>query len=622
MGRLCEIANIPKLNLFPNLLVPETVLLLTIPINPNRLTMKKILFIALSLTALSACAGQPKILTADNGEGTPLSSLDEAMPDRMAPRAYKPANLPGQELTGKIVYQLLLAEIAAQRGRLNVAMATYLDVAKSTKDPRIAQRATEIAIYTRQSREALEAAKIWAEADPQSQQARQIIVSVLMSEGKLDQAKPYVQKMLSGEDQQARQSFMELNNLLARQSDKNAALEMAKQLAEPFPNIAEAHFAVAQAALSAKQNELALTEIKRANELKPGWEIGGLVQAQILWQSNKQEAIAHYDDFLRRYPNANEVRMSYARVLASQKNFPAAREQFNTLIKNAPNNPEAVVSVGMVSMQVQDFEGAETYLTQALKMNPKEPNAVRFSLGQINEEQKRFDKANDWYKSITASEQFFPAQVKVASLLARQNKLAEARAYLLTIKAESLAEKSQLVLADAGILREAKSYQEAFERLDAGLKEYPDNPDLLYDRAMAAEKIGKLDVLEDDLRKLIKIKPDHAHAYNALGYTLADRTTRYVEAQELIKKALEIAPEDPFIIDSMGWVQFKMGNLPESIATLQRAFDLRPDPEIAAHLGEVMWANGKRTEATQLWQTAIKDHPENEALMEVVKRLK
>ena len=578
--------------------------------------MKKILFLALSLTALSACAGQPKLLAADDGKGTPLASLDDA-----APGAYSPA-LPSQELTAKVVYQLLLAEIAVQRGRTNVAMATYLDLAKSTKDPRIAQRATEIAIYARQPREALEAAKVWTEVDPKSQQARQIIVSVLMNEGKLDQAKPYAQKMLSGEDDQVRQSFLELNNLLARQNDKTAALEMAKQLAEPFPSIAEAHFAVAQAALNAKQQPLALKEIKRANELKPGWEVGALVQAQILWQSDKAGAMKHYQDFLTRFPNANEVRVSYARMLAGQKNFPAARAQFDALLSNSPGNADVAVTAGMMLLQAKDFDGAEDYLTRALKLNPKDPNSVRFSLGEVNEERKQFDKASQWFKSVTDGEQYFPAQVRIASLLARQNKLAEARDYLRGIKAESATEKAQIVMADAGMLREAKSYQDSFDRLDAGLKEYPDSPDLLYDHAMAAEKLGRIDVLEVDLRKLIKLKPDHAHAYNALGYTLADRTTRFSEAQDLIKKALEISPDDPFIIDSLGWVQFKMGNLDESVNSLQRAFDIRPDPEIAAHLGEAMWANGKRAEATQLWQTAIQDHPENEALLEVVKRLK
>ena len=584
--------------------------------------MKKILFIALSLTALTACAAQPRFMTAASGVGTQVVSLDEATPERAPAPSLPLANLPTQELTGKIVYQLLLAEIAAQRGRLNVAMATYFDVAKSTKDPRIAQRATEIAIYARQPREALEAAKLWSDVDPQSQQARQIIVSVLMNEGKLDQAKPYMQKMLAGEDQQVRQSFMELNTLLARQNDKGAALEMAKQLAEPFPKLAEARFAVAQAALSAKQNDVAMNEIKQANDLKPGWEMGALLQAQILWQSSKPDAVKFYQDFLGRYPAANDVRLSYARLLASEKNFPAAREQFSTLVKSSSDNPDMVVTVGLLSMQLQDFEGAENYLTQALKLNPKDPNAVRFSLGQISEERKQYDKATEWFKSITQGEQYFQAQIKIASLMARQNKLTDAREYLRNIKTDSAAQKVQIVMAQAGMLREGKAYKDSFDTLDAGLKEYPDNLDLLYDRAMAAEKIDRLDLVEEDLRKLIKLKPDHAHAYNALGYTLADRTSRFDEAHELIKKALEIAPEDPFIVDSLGWVQFKLGKLDESVATLQRAFDLRPDPEIAAHLGEVMWTNGKRSEATQVWQTAIKDHPENEALNDVVKRFK
>ncbi len=617
--------NIPKLSLIrllDELTVYAKVISSTFPSIANRLIMKKILFLALSLAALTACAAQPRFMTADNGPGTKLASLDEATPERAPTTGLPQANLPTQELTGKIVYQLLLAEIAAQRGRLNVAMATYFDLAKSTKDPRIAQRATEIAVYARQPREALEAAKLWSDVDPQSQQARQIIVSVLMNEGKLDQAKPYMQKMLAGEDQQVRQSFMELNTLLARQNDKGAALEMAKQLAEPFPKLAEARFAVAQAALSAKQNDVALNEIKQANELKPGWEIGALLQGQILWQSNKPDAVKFYQDFLARYPAANDVRLSYARLLASQKDFPAAREQFSTLVKSSSDNPDMVVTVGLLSMQVQDFEGAENYLTQALKLNPKDPNAVRFSLGQISEERKQYDKANDWYKSITEGEQYFQAQIKIASLMARQNKLTDAREYLRNVKTDSAAQKVQIVMAQAGMLREAKAYKDSFDTLDAGLKEYPDNLDLLYDRAMAAEKVDRLEVLEEDLRKLIKLKPDHAHAYNALGYTLADRTNRYDEAHELIKKALEIAPEDPFIVDSLGWVQYKLGKLDESIATLQRAFDLRPDPEIAAHLGEVMWTNGKRSEATQVWQTAIKDHPENEALNEVVKRFK
>ena len=582
--------------------------------------MKKILFIFLSFSALSACAAPMPYRMAANSDRILLAARE--MENGLEPTADGQGNLPTQELTASIVYRLLLAEIAAQRGRLNVATATYLDLAKSTKDPRIAQRATEIAVYGRQPAEALEAAKLWSEADPQSQQARQIIVSVLLSQGKFSDARPYLQKMLSGEEPQVRQGFMELNAMLARQNDKRGALELAQQLAQPHPKMAEAHYAIAQTALGATQNDLALSEVKQANELKPGWDAGALLQAQILWQANREEAVKYYDQFLASYPNSNEVRLSYARLLASQKNIPGARAQLETLVKASPDNPGMLATAGMLSGQLQDYAAAESYLTRALKANPRDPDAIRFTLGQVNEEQKRYGDAATWYASVEAGEQYFSSQVKVASMLAKQNKLGEARAHLSGLKTESDAQKVQLVMADAGVLREVKAYQESFDRLDTGLKQFPDNPDLLYDRAMAAEKVNRIDVLEADLRKLITLKPDHAHAYNALGYTLADRTTRYAEAAEFISRALEFSPDDPFIVDSLGWVQFKQGKLDESIATLQRAFDIRPDPEIAAHLGEAMWAKGKRSEASKIWQTALRDHPENEALNEVVKRLK
>ena len=582
--------------------------------------MKKIVFVLLSLTGLSACATPLFNRVAANSDAILVAA--QGMENGLEPSADGQGNLPAQELTANIVYRLLLAEIAAQRGRLNVATATYLELAKVTKDPRIAQRATEIAIYARQPAEALESAKLWSTADPKSQQARQIVVSVLLSQGKFNDARPYLEKMLSGEDAQVRQGFLELNGMLARQNDKRGALDLAKQLAQPYPKMAEARFAVAQAALNATQNDVALAEVKQANELKPGWDAGALLQAQILSQVNRDDAVKYYDQFLTSYPNSNEVRLSYARLLASQKNVAAARAQLDLLIKASPTNPEMLIAAGMLAGQFQDYAAAESYLTRALKANPREPDSVRFALGQVSEEQKRYADAATWYANVEPSEQYFAAQLKVVSMLSKQNKLGEARAHIKNINSENDGQKVQLMMADAGVLRDAKAYQESYDRLDESLKQFPDNPELLYDRAMAAEKVNRIDVLEADLRKLIALKPDHAHAYNALGYTLADRTTRYAEAAEFISKALEFSPDDPFIIDSLGWVQFKQGKLDDSIVTLQRAFEIRPDPEIAAHLGEAMWAKGKRSEASNIWQTALRNHPENEALNEVIKRLK
>ena len=214
------------------------------------------------------------------------------------------------------------------------------------------------------------------------------------------------------------------------------------------------------------------------------------------------------------------------------------------------------------------------------------------------------------------------ARSRQAAILVKQGALPEARALLAATRTRNDAQKMRLIQAEAELLREARDYPQAYKVLSAGLKSYPDSPDLLYDHAMMAEKVNKLDVLEANLRRVIQIKPDEAQAYNALGYTLADRTQRLDEAVVLLDKALTFAPDDPFILDSMGWAQYRKGNFERARSYLERAFKARPDPEIAAHLGEVMWAHGQRDDASNVWQTSLKTHPQNEVLLETLRRLK
>lgn len=582
-----------------------------------------VVVVALSTIALNACAGEPRrgefvagpLAQQTDGDDRPTASggLDKASPN---------ASLPTQELTGKLLYQILLAEIAAQRGRTNVAVTTYLEVAKATRDPRIAQRATELAMYGRMPQQALEASTIWSDADPQSQQARQIMASLLLSTGKLDQAQMQLKKYLAGEEADVKQSFMSLNSLLARHPDKAAALAMMRSLAEPFGQLPEAHYAVAVAAMNAKDTQLALSEVKRAQELRTDWEPAAQLEGQILQQTNPARAAEFYTGFLTRNPKANEVRMSFARLLADQKNYSGARDQFNELVKHAPNNPDISFAIGLLSMQLQDYPSAESYFTKSLGQSPRDPDMIRMYLGQVAEDQKHYDKAAEWYKQVTTGEQAMNAQIKYAGMLFRQNKLDEARQHLQSIPVQSDQQKVQILLADANLLRDAKRFEEAYKALSDGLAKYPDALDLIYDRAMAAEKVDKIDVLEQDLRRLIQLKPDHAHAYNALGYTLADRNLRLPEALELIKKGLEISPDDPFIIDSLGWVYYKMGNLEEALVHLRKAFQARPDPEIAAHLGEVLWVQGSRTEADKIWRAAAEANPDNEVLNSIMKKFK
>jgi tetratricopeptide (TPR) repeat protein len=225
-----------------------------------------------------------------------------------------------------------------------------------------------------------------------------------------------------------------------------------------------------------------------------------------------------------------------------------------------------------------------------------------------------------WYGAVQPGEQYMSAQSRYAGVLAKQGRLTEARKHLQQVDATNPEQRVRLTQAEAQLLRDANAHKEAFELLGGALQKMPENPDLLYDYAMAAEKMDRIDLLEENLRKLIKIRPDHAHAYNALGFTLADRNVRLTEAHELLTRALKLAPDDAFIMDSMGWVLYRMGRNSEALGHLQRAYKLRPDAEIAAHLGEVLWAEGQQDEARKVWSGALKEHGENEALQKTVKR--
>lgn len=536
-------------------------------------------------------------------------------------REVKRPEPPAQELTNQVLYQTLLAEVALQRGDTVLATRAYLDLLDKTQDYRIAERATQVALQSRLPDEALVAARKWLELEPESVAARQTVAGILVSKGRLDEAKPHLEKLLAAEDVNVGYGFMHLNNLLARHPDKQAALALVESLAAPYSKLPEAHFAVARAAWSAGKGDEALREIRAALALRPTWEGAALFQAQILQGQAPTEALKYYEAYLDKHEQAREMRLAYARFLVQQKQYGAARGQFQKLVQDFPNNPEVPLAVGLISMQMGEYDVAEQYLKQALDAGIKDDDSVRLYLGQIAEERKHYDEALRWYESVEG-EQAFSARLRYAAVLAKEDKLAEARKYLQEVPPANNQQRVQLVEAESQLLRDAKQYEEAFNVLTRALEKLPNQPDLLYDRAMAAEKIDRLDIVESSLRKLIEIKPDYAHAYNALGYTLADRTTRYGEAKVLLEKALKLAPEDPFILDSMGWLYYRMKDYGQAISYLRHALAIRPDPEIAAHLGEVLWVKGEHAEAEQVWNAALKNNPHHEVLMGVINRFK
>ncbi|HZM34306.1 MAG TPA: tetratricopeptide repeat protein [Burkholderiales bacterium] len=566
---------------------------------------QKLLTLALAATLVlpAGCLGQPVV-----------------KPPAGKPSAAKPPA--AAELSEPMLYEFLLGEIALQRGDAQLAAQTYLELARRTGDARVARRAVEVANQAQQPDLALEAAKTWYTLEPASPQALQVVAALLVAAKRVDEAEPYLQKLLSSEGVNVESGFMQLNRLLAGNPDKASNLRVVRKLAARYPTLPEARFAVAQAAYIADEDDAALAAIREAAALRPDWEVAALFEAQVLQKRSPAAAANRLGEFVERNPQSREARMNYARALVLDKRYEEARQQYQAMLTANPGNAEVIYAVGLLAFQLKDYPVAEENMKRLLGMGYRDGNGVRYLLGQVAEEQKHWPDAIKWYESIQDGDHVVSARVRAAGAIAKQGNLDEARGYLRRVAADNPEDQVQLLVAEAQLLRDASRHREAFDMLEEALAKQPEQPELLYDVALTAEKLERFDLLESNLRKLIAAKPDHAHAYNALGYSLADRNTRLPEARKLIEKALELAPEDYFILDSLGWVQFREGDLQGAAKTLRRAYAGRPDAEIGAHLGEVLWFLGERQEAERIWQESLKAAPENETLRKTLQRLR
>lgn len=563
----------------------------------------------LLLSGLSACAQIPVNTEAEKKE----QSVEQ--------EEIGQQNLPKQDLTAPILFDFLVGETALQRGNLDIAMSRYIKLAKTTRDPRLAKRATEIALHTGNPYVAEQAASIWIELEPESIEARQTIAAVLVNLGKLDAAQPHFEILLASEKESIGNAFMQLNQLLSRNADKASTLRLIQHLSQPYKDLPEVHFAISQAAWFANQHPLALQEMQRALVLRPDWEIAAVHNGRILQRISIADASEFYRDYLQKYPAANEVRIAYTRVLIGEKQSDSAREQVRWLAESNPEDAEIMLAAGLLAGEMGDLEVTEENFKKALSLGYKDASTVYFHLGQIYEETNRSDLAMESYQMVRSGGRYLPAQIRYADLLAMSGDIKEAREHLQKLPAANDQQAAHLILTEAQIVRRTKAHQEVFELLSDGLKKFPDYPELLYDRALTADKLRKYQVLEKDLRKLIKLKPDNAHAYNALGYSYAERGIQLPEALKLIQRAIELAPEDPYIMDSLGWVYYRMGKNAEGLNYLNLAFAARPDPEIAAHLGELLWVQGAKDDARNIWRSALEKDPDNEVLLETLQRL-
>lgn len=527
----------------------------------------------------------------------------------------------GDDTIGRAVFQALVGDIALQRGEIAMGLSAWADLARRTRDPKVLGRATEVAALARQYDLALEMNKIWLEVEPESTKAQQAQSSLMVLSNRLDELAPQLAMVLEQDKANLGANLMHLNRILTRHSDKAAVQRLVDRLAEPYGNTPEAHFAMGQAAANAGDFMRAHGEFEKALLLRADWESAALARAQIQARQSNKTAISSLNDFIERHPAARDARLALARLLINEKQFSDARIHFDRLIRDNPDSPEVIYPVAMLALQQGDTSTGRTQLEKLLKSDFPDKSTVHFFLAQIDEDQKKPEAALEHYRQVTAGDQYITARSRAAQILVKQGKNEEARELIRTTQAASVADKTQLILAESQLLRESGRHTEAYTMLSKALTQHPDNLELLYETALSAERQGKPEVLETHLKHLLGLKPDHAHALNALGYSLAERNIRLNEASALITRALLLTPEDPFIMDSLGWVLYRQGKLGEALSTLERAYQIKSDPEIAAHIGEVLWALNRKEEARRMLTEAAKKHPENDVLSGTIKKL-
>lgn len=537
-------------------------------------------------------------------------------------------------LDAELFYQLLLGELNARGNEASAGFSLVLDAARRTNDPALYQRAVEIALQGRAGESALQAARAWKQAHPTSRDANRYVLQILLALNRVQEtAEPLKTELTLADTRERNAALGAVPRLYSRASDKKLAAAVVEQaLAEALANnatAASAWTAVGRVRLAAGDTAGALDAARRGQAASPRSESPALLALELM-----DPKVPQAEPIVRKYLEGKplpEIRMGYARALLDSQRYAEAGQQLQVVTTEKPELAEAWLALGTLQVQENQLAAAEATLKKYVELAQSQRSGEErnrglaqayLSLAQIAEKRKDYTGATAWLDRIENSQDLLAAQNRRASILAGQGKLDEARKLIRSLPERTPAEARMKLTAEVQLLRDQKQYKPAYELLAQASAKDPRDVDLLYDQAMLAEKLNNLPEMERLLRQVIATKPDYHHAYNALGYSLAERNVRLPEAKQLIQKALEYAPNDPFISDSLGWVEFRLGNRAEALRILEAAYKTRPDAEIAAHLGEVLWTMGQRDRAQSIWREGQLLNAENETLQETLKRLR
>ena len=520
-----------------------------------------------------------------------------------------------------VLFMLLTAELAGQRGQYDVALEGYMEAAKRVHDPRFAERAAMIALYMKDSNKTNEAVALWLRQDAKNETARKIAALSALRAGNKQAAVEHLNVLLKVDPAGFENAVLELANVLQRDGKATLVYDTLETLSLQHPDQAEIYFMQSLLAMQMKDKNLAEKKIQQALKIHPDWDKALIFQAQIAVSSGDfNTAKSLLKEASNKYPDNNKIKKLFAQVLIKSEEYQEAGEVYQSIILADPKDFESQFALGLVSLQLEQDDQAEDIFKKLLEQSEWQYQA-NFYLGKIEEKRGHTKKALAWFDKVTDGPLVFESSLSAISLLAKDKQFNEANSRLNTLQTQFPKQKLRILLVQAELYSQQKQYEQAFNLLTKALADSPDQKELLYTRALMAERIGKPDIVETDLKKILVKEPDNVEALNALGYTLLSRPGRYVEAEKYLQQALRLQPDEAVIIDSYGWLQFKLGNTEKALEYLQQAYQKQQENEIAAHLAEVLWVLGRKDEARELFNKAVKDAPEDEYLLDFQRRI-
>lgn len=571
------------------------------------------LILVLALILLNSCADFSEKLSDSEVTAAPVRELE--VKEKVKQKEQK------SSIDPEILFTLLTAELAGQRGQYDIALDGYIEVAKRTQDAKFSERAVMIAMYVKNSNKTKEALGLWLRQDPKNLSARKIAALLALRSGNKSEATEHLNAMLIYDATGFESALLELAGVIQKEGRVDIIYDVLDELSKQHKDNAEIYFIQSLMALQKKDKNLAETKIQQTLRLKPDWEKAVILQAQIaVFGGDFNKAKLLLSDASDKYPNNSKINRMLAQILIKTGGYKEAIELYKKIILADPKDFESQFAEGLVHLQLDQDQQAEDVFKKMLEQ-PDWRYQACFYLGKLEEKQGNEKKALSWFDQVTEGPFAFDASVSAISLLQKEKHLEEAGSRLSLLQMKFPRQKLQLVLVQAELYNQQKKYDEAISALSNALTDFPNQKELLYTRALILERINKLDLAEIDLKKILAIDPNNFEALNALGYTLLNNSGRYVEAEKLLQKALYLEPNEAVIIDSFGWLQFKLGHLDQALKYLQQAYERQPENEIAAHLAEVLWVLGRKDEARTVFERAIKGSPDDEYLQDFKKRI-